>query len=217
MGNTVGSQRNLTSKQKEVLIGTLLGDGILELNGRYPRLRVDHGARQKAYVEWKYKIFHNLAAGGIKYFYQRVDHRTKKRYTHCKSDTISTPLLNEFYKTFYVNRKKRIPDNIIRILNKPLSLAVWFMDDGYKRNDCNALRISTDSFALEGQRLLLECLKKNFGICAKLHKKGKFWNIYIPNPEAKNFCKIIEPYIIPGMRYKISFDPVTTEVFRPRW
>ncbi len=207
MGNTVGSQRNLTSKQKEVLIGTLLGDGILELNGRYPRLRIDHSRKQKAYVEWKYEVFCNLTTGGIKYSFQKLDSRTKKRYSHCKFDTISTPLLNEFYRMFYVNRKKRIPGNIIRILNKPLSLAVWFMDDGYKRNDCNALRINTDCFSYKEQRLLQRCLKTNFGIDTKIHKKGKFWNIYIPNPEVKNFCKIVKPYIIPKMRYKISLTP----------
>ena len=212
MGNTVGSQRNLNSKQKEVLIGTLLGDGMLERNGQYVRLRVDHSIKQKAYVEWKYKIFHNFTTSGMKYL-SRLDVRKKKRYHHCKFDTISTSLLNEFYGKFYPGGQKRVPRNIVEILRKPLSLAVWFMDDGYKRNDCNALRISTDSFNVEEQKLLLECLRRNFKINAKLHRKGKFWNIYIPssNSEAKNFCKIVKPCIIPEMEYKISLDPVTTE------
>lgn len=213
MDNTVGSQRNLSPKQKEVLIGTLLGDGTLERNGRYVRLRVDHSIKQDAYVEWKYKVFHNLAIGGMKYL-SRLDGRKKKRYHHCKFDTISTPLLDGFHRKFYPSGQKRVLRNIIGIFKKPLSLAVWFMDDGYKRNDCNALRISTDSFNFKEQKLLLECLKRNFKINAKLHRKGNFWNIYIPssNSEAKNFCKIVKPYIIPEMEYKISFDPVTTEL-----
>jgi len=206
MGNIVGSHRNLTSKEKEVLIGTLLGDGILELNERYPRLRIDHSLKQKAYVKWKYKVFRNLNTGGIKYL-SRLDFRTKKRYLHYKFDTISTPLLNELYRMFYLGGRKRVPNNILRILKKPLSLGVWFMDDGYKRNDCNALRINTDSFTLKEQRLLQQCLKRNFGIDTKLHRKGKFWNIYIPNSEVKNFCKIVKPYIIPEMKYKISLTP----------
>ena len=207
MGNTVGSQRNFTPKQKEVLIGILLGDGTLELNERFPRLRIDHGLKQKSYVAWKYRVFHNLVPGKIKYFSQKPDYRTKKRYSHCKFDTISTPLLNEFYRMFYVNRKKRVPRNIVEILIKPVSLAVWFMDDGYKRNDCNALRINTDCFNFEEQKLLQQCLKRNFGVKTKLHRKGKFWNIYVPNSEVKNFCKIIKSYIIPEMRYKISLTP----------
>ena len=123
MGNTVGSQRNLSSKQKEVLIGTLLGDGILERNGQYVRLRVDHSIKQKSYVEWKYKIFHKFTTGGMKYL-SRLDNRKKKRYYHCKFDTISTPLLSEFHRKFYPNGQKRVPKDIIRIFKKPLSLAV---------------------------------------------------------------------------------------------
>ena len=207
MGNTVGSQRNLTLKQNEVLLGTLLGDGVLELDGRYPRLRIDHSRRQRAYVEWKYRIFRNLTMSGIKQFSQKLDCRTKKRYSHCKFDTISTPLLNDFYGMFYANGRKRVPRDIVGILKKPLSLAVWFMDDGYKRNDCNALRINTDSFNVDEQKILQKCLVKNFGIKTKLHRKGKYWNIYIPNPETKKFCKIIEPFVIAELKYKISLTP----------
>jgi len=33
-------------------------------------------------------------------------------------------------------------------------------------------------------------------------------------PEAKEFCKIVNPYIIPSMKYKLSYDPVTTSFAR---
>ena len=210
MDNTVGSQKNLTSKQKEVLMGALLGDGALELNGRYPRLRIDHAIKQKSYVEWKYEIFRGLTTRGIKQFSSKLDSRTKKRYSHCKFDTISTPLLNEFYEIFYAlgkKRKKKIPNDIVTLLRNPLSLAVWYMDDGYKRNDCNALRISTDGFTFEEQKLLQKCLKRNFEIETKLHRKGRYWNIYIPNSQVKNFCSIVKPYIISEMNYKIFLTP----------
>lgn len=55
---------------------------------------------------------------------------------------------------FYPERKKIIPHNIQSFLHDPLSLAVWFMDDGYKRSDCNALRLGTDSFTKDEQYLL---------------------------------------------------------------
>ena len=207
-GNTVGSRRILTLEQKRVLIGTLLGDATLELNGRFTRLRVDHSVKQDKYVKWQYKIFHNLTTGGIKYFSQ-FDERRNKRDFRCKFDTMSLPILNEFRSLFYPNGKKRIPKNICEILKDPLSLAVWFMDDGYKRNDCNALRISTDSFTIKEQQLLLSCIEKNFGIIGKLHRKGANWNIYIPstNLQANKFCNLVKPYIISSMRYKILLTP----------
>ena len=209
MGNTVGRQRNvsLNQIQQEVLLGTLLGDGILEKNGKNVRLRVDHGIKQQAYVQWKYGLLYNLATGKVKYYFQNLDKRTNKKYGHCKFDTFSNSALNNFYSIFYANGKKEVPKNIIDLFKSPLSLAVWFMDDGYKRSDCNAFRISTDSFSLLEQNLLQKCLQINFGIKTKIHKKGKYWNIYIPNSQAEKFADLIHLYIIPQMQYKISLSP----------
>jgi len=50
---------SLTQIQKEVLIGTLLGDGCLLVNvyGKNYRLYIEHSVKQKNYLEWKYEIF----------------------------------------------------------------------------------------------------------------------------------------------------------------
>jgi hypothetical protein len=214
-GNTVGSRRKLTSKQEKVLIGTLLGDGTMELNGKYPRLRIQHSQRQNEYLKWKHKVFSKISTK-VKSFYRKKDCRTKKRYACCSFDTHSIHSLNGLYKIFYCSGKKKIPSNFDKILNSPLSLAVWFMDDGQKRSDCNALRISTDSFSYKEQLILQKCLYKNFNISVKIHKKGKFWNLYIPSIETRKFIQIISRYVIPSMKYKISLDPVTTDPVKER-
>ena len=207
MGNTVGSQRNLTNRQKEILIGMLLGDGCLEKNGKNVRLRIEHGLKQKSYLFWKYNELRNLVTNKPRLVAGTIDNRTGKHYKRWHISTFSLPALNGYWYKFYRHKQKRVPKDILDLLKSPLLLAVWFMDDGYKRNDCNALRINTDSFMLDGQKLLQKCLMRNFGIKTKLHCKGKYWNIYIPNPEAKKFCGIIEPFVIPGLKYKISLTP----------
>ena len=207
----MGSRKNLIKRQKEILIGTLLGDGCLEKNGKNVRLRIDHGLNQKDYLDWKYKEFKNLATNKPRMIKGMLHQETKKFYRRWHFSTFSFFELNDYWYKFYFQKRKRIPYNILELLKSSLSLAVWFMDDGYKRNDCNALRISTDCFNIKEQRLLQECLKKNFKIRTNIHKKGKFWNIYIPSQEAKKFCRIIKPHILPSMEYKIFFDPVTTE------
>lgn len=204
MGNTVGSQTSLGKNQEKVLLGTLLGDGIMELNGNYPRFRVDHSIKQKEYVKWKYDIFQNLTLSGIKYCFQKLDSRTGKRYSHCKFSTISIPLLEKFYQMFYVDGKKQVPKNILNLLIDPLSLAVWYMDDGYKRSDCNALRISTNSFTKYEISLLQTALKKNFDIKSKQHQQSKNqYVIYIPSSESRKFCDIIKPFVIKHFSYKL--------------
>lgn len=207
MGNTVGSQRKLTKRQKEILIGMLLGDGCLEKNGRNVRLRIEHGLRQRDYLDWKFKEFQNLTTDKPRLVEGTIHLKVGRRYRRWHFSTFSFPELNTYWHKFYFWKRKRIPKDILKLLRSPLSLAVWYMDDGYKRNDCNALRINTDYFLYREQKLLQKCLKINFGIDVRIHRKGKFWNIYIPNSEAKNFCKIVKPYILPGMQYKISLTP----------
>ena len=89
------------------------------------------------------------------------------------------------------------------MLNHKISLAVWFMDDGYKRNDCAAVRLNTDAFTYSGQKLLIRCLEKNFKIKSRIHKKSRWFNIYIPKDEARKFCRLVKPYILPSFRYKL--------------
>lgn len=196
----------LSHKQKEILVGSLLGDAHLEQNGNNVRLRVEHTANQEHYLMWKYLEFVNFVSSKPRMI-ERFDKRTKKTYKGWHFSTYSLDVFNVYHRIFYRNKKRIVPENIDKLLNSPLSLAVWFMDDGSKRTDCNALRLSTDSFQFQEQKMLQRCLKNNFGIESKLHKKGKFWNIYIPNREAKNFCAIVKPYIVPVMEYKISLTP----------
>jgi hypothetical protein len=51
----------LSQRQQDILIGTMLGDGHLEQNGKNVRLRIDHGMSQTRYINWKYREFKTLA------------------------------------------------------------------------------------------------------------------------------------------------------------
>ena len=118
-------------------------------------------------------------------------------------------------KAFYKKKIKIIPQNIRDILKSNLSLAVWFMDDGngYRKDD--ALRISTYAFGLEGNKLLKNCLRENFNLDVSLYKDSKGWQIYVPvgNGSAKKFRDLINPFVIPYMRYKLEHrSPVETDM-----
>ena len=196
----------LSQRQKDILVGTILGDGHLEQNGRGVRLRVDHSMAQSEYISWKYREFENIATNKprlIKSFHKKEN----KFYERMHFSTYSNGLLVDWRNMFYKDKIKFVPKDIATILTSPLSLAVWFMDDGYKRNDCNALRISTDLFFLKEQKILVGCLKTNFGVNSTIHKKGKTYNIYIPEKASKKFCEIVKPYFINSLLYKVSLTP----------
>ena|SRR3989338_8496328 len=186
VGNTVGS---LTKAQKSILLGTLLGDGSLRLakGKKNALLEVNHGIRQKKYVDWKYQYFHDIVLTPPK-MRQGNSGRIAYRFT-----TRSIPVITVYHNYFYSNGKKVIPPDLV--LN-PLALAVWFMDDGsYSRN---AAYFNTQQFQYSHQKILLNILQQQFGIQSALNS-------------TRLLHSIIYPYLLPEFYYKLGNDPVTTD------
>lgn len=192
----------MTNRQKSIIIGVLLGDGHLEKNGRFVRLKVDQALNHSDYINWLYNELKDLVPSQP-VIIEENDKRTNKIYKRLHFSTYSIAEFKEWRNDFYIDRKKIIPPKIKNILNSAISLAIWLMDDGYKRNDCAAIRLNTDAFSYNEQRLLIDCLRENFKIKSQIHKKGRWYNIYIPKGEASKFCKLVKPYILPSFRYKV--------------
>lgn len=179
---------------------------MLERNGKYVRLRIEHGLRQKEYLFWKYKALKPFVTRAPRHVssYQRIMKRT---YRRLHFSTYSLEQFEPYWNAFYPNGKKCITELVCKWLRDPISLAVWFMDDGYKRNDCNAFRMSTDAFSKAEQVRLQKTLTQHFRITSALHRKGKWWNLYIPENATKRFHQIVSPYILPSLRYKVALAP----------
>jgi hypothetical protein len=192
----------ITNRQEAIITGLLLGDGHLEKNGRYVRLKVDQALNHSDYVNWLYNELKNLVPSRP-VIIKENDKRTRKVYKRLHFSTYSNAEFNKWRNDFYIDKKKIIPPRIRDVLNSAISLAIWLMDDGYKRNDCAAIRLSTDAFSYDEQLILIQCLEINFKIKSQIHKKGKWYNIYIPKGEANKFCALVEPYILPSFRHKL--------------
>ena len=122
MGNTVGS---LTQFQRSIIIGSVLGDGYLRIVPKRKNafLEINHSFNQKECIDWKYLALKNISASPPK---MRKGNGKRMAYRfHTKQSSV----LATIYRRFYQNGKKTIPQNIIL---DPISLAVWFMDDGSK-------------------------------------------------------------------------------------
>ena len=195
-----------TARQQAIILGAVLGDSQIEKRWKNPRIRFAHSVRQKEYLFWKYSELQGIASS--KPILIREKHPAmQKVYESWQFGTRALSEFMEYWNRFYPNGRKSIPERISELIISPLSIAVWYMDDGYKRNDCNAIRLSTDAFSKPDHLRLQVMLKGNFGIASALHRKGKYWNIYIPQHAAKKFAEIVEPYIVPGLRYKIALAP----------
>lgn len=193
----------LIDRQREIIVGLLLGDGHLETQnkGRTFRLKVEHSIRQKDYVDWLYKQLSNMVLTKPQLKLQTVAGKEHEKYWF---STISTGALRFYAGQFYADRKKIVPKMIAKLVT-PLSLAVWFMDDGSLKSRFHRARIiNTHCFDGASLQRLQDMLHKNFHIHTTLRKQREGTQLYIPSTDIATFITAIKPYIHPTMEYKIK-------------
>lgn len=198
----------LLKSQREALIGMVLGDAYLQPTGkRNARLRLEHSVKQKDYIFYKYELLKNMMQRKPK-FIKRFNPHWKKHYSYYRLQSHSSPIFGKFRRWFYPEGKKRIPINIKGLLKTPLSLAIWYMDDGYyyHRDECIFLYLS-DYPAQDIQRLK-ETLEENYDLLAKYKKRKKSERyLFFNKEETKKFIRIVRPHIIPLFDYKLPLTP----------
>ena len=192
---------SLTQLQRSIIVGTILGDGYLRIvpGRKNAFLEINHTFHQRDYVDWKFKMLESLCRSGP-VIRRGNGNRIAYRFTTRQSGEIS-----EIYKRFYQGRKKVIPDDLYL---DPLMLAVWYMDDGSKCREGDVY-LNTQQFDLIDQekcRALLQQLE----IETTLNKDKTYWRIRIRKSSIVRFFSIISSYIIPSMKYKLSYSPVET-------
>lgn len=157
----------LTCLQKDIIVGTLLGDSSLERDKptHNTRIRFDQSyPNHKSYLESLYVIFANLCGTPPRVHTRKPDKRTGKIYQTIAFKTLRHIPLNYYYDLFYIydnngKRRKIVPNNITELLI-PCALAYWIIDDG-GINTYNATILNTDSFTLEEVELLQKALERS--------------------------------------------------------
>ncbi|MGI8774406.1 MAG: LAGLIDADG endonuclease [Actinomycetota bacterium] len=203
-GNLVGSREALvTERCRDVIIGTVLGDGCLERNGANVRLRVDHSFAQKQWVDWKFRELSELRPSPPRII-RRLDERTGQTHVNYRFSTMTTERLNQFFDLFYRHDvAKSIPESVDTLIRSPLVLAVWYMDDGGRRSDCRSGYLNTNAYLGSDVQVLRDALQTNFGISTRTHYAAAKPRIYIPASQFAKFCDLIRPHVIPEMAYKL--------------
>ncbi len=202
----------VSKRQKEIIIGTLLGDGYLQATGKKnARLKLEHSEKQKDYIFWKWEELKNLMQDKPKRI-ERYNPKWRKTYTYYRCQSHSMPLLGKLRRLFYDEKgKKRVPEKISMLLKAPLSLAVWYMDDGHYYRRDKVAYIYLPKYGEEELQRLTEALEKNFGLKPKVVWKKGYPVLYFPREETERLMSIIKPWVPEFMKYKTSPDPVTTE------
>ena len=99
LSNKEKKEIRLTDLQKQILVGTMLGDAHLE------RVKLSHNATLRfdqsfpehaPYLMYLYIHFYNLIFKGPKIFIRKKDIRTNKVYSHIQYKTLNLPCLNYY-------------------------------------------------------------------------------------------------------------------------
>ncbi len=208
-GDRIATGQGLSALARDVLCGTMLGDGCLQQASS--SLTFSHSQKQGEYARLKAALLAELhinvserevaaVAGGAK-VYPVVHVRTRAHRA-----------LRVLRKDFY-DSSKVVPRWLAEDLN-PRMLAFWFMDDGYTRIRGGGRRplaeIATNSFSEADLQVLIAGLGR-LGLVAKASRRRLYFNV-----EATEWLsELIAPYVPPSMRYKlhpevearVSFDP----------
>jgi superfamily II DNA or RNA helicase len=202
------TEKSPNSKQKELYIGTMLGDSYIPIKNIKNRAGLSscHGELQKKWIELKRDSLEDL---GIKPLVER--NRKNKLGTVSFSSTASA-WFTEQRNRWYPKGKKIVPKDLSPDEFSWLTLAAWYTDDGYLHG--SSAGISSESFSKKNNELLAGILRTKFGIMARVKRKVSrpsrklHYFIYIGNGNngensANRFFRGIAPYIIESMRYKL--------------
>lgn len=191
----------LSKRQRELVVGLLLGDGHLETQngGRTYRLKVEHGVAQREYLEWLAKEFQEWLVSG--WYEKRKGEKLVYGFT-----TMSHPAFRFYGAQFYQGGKKRIPP-LIKKLMGPLALAIWFLDDGSAKSSRHrSLVIHSLGYTRKDLELVQEALR-HLGIETSLHKqRNNTLRLYVPYEGSRIIADFVQPILndVPVLAYKVE-------------
>jgi recombination protein RecA len=185
-----------TDLVSSVTYGTLLGDGSISMDRTTYCLSITHCAAQLEYLQWKAH-----AIGHIGKIQPRISGYGAKMFGIHHYDLAR---LNDVYHTCITDGKKKVTPEWLQKLD-PISLAVWYQDDGswgkagslrrgqrsQRKSAFSACSFDRDSISLLQEWLLGLGLKSRFVI-----RKNKYPMIELYHSATIKLWKMVAPYLV---------------------
>lgn len=212
------SNLSMSSACKEVLLGTLLGDGSLKINKGYKNARFAcrHSIKQQCYFDWKVGQLNELASSRAVHL-QMPSKGSYGSTPMLKFQTLTSEDLTVVHSVVTKKNKMCIQRRWLNHFT-PLSLMCWWLDDGTLIRLRRQGVFCCEGFSKKEQLILVQFLKAEWNVVSRVvtHKivqKDKNKNIVnsysayrikINAVQLKKFLRIILPHIpCEGMLYKV--------------
>ena len=199
----------LGDRQWEIVLGGLMGDAALSPS-RVPgslatRFRMGHAQRQEEYLSWKASMFANIGQC-----------RTTNARGASFVDLSPLPELAELRQAVYFgDGHKHLSWEYLKKLT-PLSLAVWYCDDGSfaprskglqerTRGGTGRSEICVEAMSPGSRERLVAHLADSFDLHPKLTLRGTRRKAVLTfsTAETAKLHELVAPYVHPSMEYKL--------------
>lgn len=198
-----------------IIIGALMGDTQLEKRkgiGKGTRVIFEHSSKNVEYLMWFHSYF--SIRGYCNPNKPKLHKKIKKNgeiFFHYRLNSFTFSSFNWIHDMFYqfheIENKfiKIIPSNIQEYLT-PLALAIWFMDNGSKLGKGAKIEIATNSFTIKYLNFLCDILNKKYNLIITIQSGGinKGQTLYINKKSMPTFSKIVKPFMLPSLYYKLG-------------
>lgn len=195
----------LSDQCKSVILGSLLGDGSLALNKGYKNARFffRHSVSQKDYFFWKAGLVKEISSDKDHWYQGLESGMDGWGGSKIRFQSRALHQLTDIYKLTTQKGKKVVRRKWLNLMT-PLSLAIWWLDDGSLTVNARKGVLCTDDFSLKENKVLQQYLKVVWGINSTLGQSStkhrgsamRYYRLYIRSTEQlQKFLSIILPFI----------------------
>jgi len=184
----------ISNRCKEIILGSLLGDGSLKIHKPYRNARFSfrHSVNQKEYFFWKVKQLKEISSQNC-FWEQKKDgwsSEKKLRYQSLARDS-----LTKLYHLTHSKGNLYIQQKWLNILT-PLSLAVWWLDDGSLVANSRKGVFCSEGFGYQDLLVISRYLRNTLRIRTQIGRRGEYYQLRIySTEELKKFLRLIFPYL----------------------
>jgi hypothetical protein len=188
------SREEISEAQKELIIGSLLGDGFLAERGVF---KVSHYQEQIGYLLHTRKALEPLA---LPTYYEEKEMENGRLTFTFGYRTVQHEWLKKLRGTFYPKGEKIFPEEILKSLSAR-SLAYWYFDDGHLDG---LSAIALGKISLDMAQMVAQTVSQRFGITAYVLENGEVCRLLrFRASSTDRFFELIRDYASVDMLYKL--------------
>ena len=196
--------KTISLLQKDLIIGSMLGDGHIDKRETQPVFIVSHAENQKDYLYYKYEILKDLCSKEPSYI-EGGEREFKIGIYECQP---GYRICTRIYDAFKEYRNKSYT-YFLNLMNE-YSLSIWILDDGFRAKSNWQLCVA--EYTQDDIKCTLDILKNKYNIIGWQNKDIRY--LTFDAPSSRKIDEIILNNILNDLdviKYKITENNISQE------